>query len=155
MKIRKATKKDLKAYKIMRAASMEYFSKISGEKIRSSLDKGIKEEFEMYLSRRDKNLLIFEVRREIAGYMGYMIKKTKYKNFAYLEDVFIKKKFRGQGYGNKLVKYFMKIAKEKGIEKMGLGTRVENKNAIKLYKKLGFKVIGYNFGKRIASNKVR
>ncbi|MCK5449589.1 GNAT family N-acetyltransferase [Candidatus Pacearchaeota archaeon] len=154
MKIRKATKKDLDEYKIMRKESMDFFSKISGEKIFLS-DRGIGEEFEMYLSKRDNTLLILEVGDEIAGYMSYMIKKNKYKNFAYLDDIFVKNEFRGQGYGKKLVRHFMKIAKEKGVEKMGLGTRVENKNGIKLYKKLGFKVIGYNFGKKVLSNKTK
>ena len=152
MKIRKATKKDLKEFKLMRKASMDFFSKISGEKIFLS-SKGIKEEIEMYFSRRDKTLVILDIDGEIAGYMGYMVKKNKQKNFTYLDDIFVKKEFRGQGYGKKLVKYFMKISKEKGIEKMGLGVRVENENAIKLYKKLGFNIIGYNLGMKISSNR--
>jgi ribosomal protein S18 acetylase RimI-like enzyme len=146
--IRKATKKDLREFKDMRKESMKFFSKISGEKIFLS-DQGIKKEFEMYLTKRAMVLLILEMEKKVIGYMGYMIKKNKYKNFAYLNDVFIKKDFRKKGYGKLLVKEFIKISKEKGVEKMGLGVRIENKNAIKLYKKLGFKIIGYNFGKKL------
>ena len=32
---------------------------------------------------------------------------------------------------------------------MGLGTKVENERAISMYKKYGFKIVGYNFGKKL------
>jgi len=145
MKTYKATKKDLKEYTAMKKSSMEFLFKISGEKISLSND-GIKKEFEKILSQKGSNLLILEIGGGVAGYMIYTMQKNTQKSFAYLDDIFIKKDFRKQGYGKKLVKHFMEIAKEKGIKKMGLGVRVENKNAIKLYRELGFKIIGYNFG---------
>lgn len=78
--------------------------------------------------------------------MKVSFEKNKFKNYGWLNDLFIKSSFRKKGYGKFATKEFIKLAKKKDVEKIGLGTRFENKGAIKLYQKLGFKIIGYNFG---------
>lgn len=54
----------------------------------------------------------------------------------------VRKKYWGQGIGSLLMKELIEYAKENGIEIINLDVRSDNKNAIHLYKKFGFKHIG-------------
>jgi ribosomal protein S18 acetylase RimI-like enzyme len=68
-----------------------------------------------------------------------------YPNFAtfrgqrglYLEDIFIKKEFRGRGVGEIILKYLAKAAKERGFERIDFQVLEWNTPAIKFYEKLG------------------
>jgi ribosomal protein S18 acetylase RimI-like enzyme len=146
--IRNAKNLDLNEFIIMKNEYIKDFSNISGETININ-KKQIINEFEETLKKRNTNIIMIEVNKEIVGFMKLNWMKSKIKNFAYLEDIFVKEKYQGKGYGKKLFREFMKIGKEKKVEKMGLGTRIENKRAIEMYKKYGFEIIGYNFGKKI------
>jgi len=53
----------------------------------------------------------------------------------------VKKEFQGKGYGKLLLDSFIKAAKEKGAKKIFLEVSTENKPALKLYKKSGFKIL--------------
>ena len=64
----------------------------------------------------------------------------------------IKKIYRRCGYGKKLLEESIKIFGEKKIKKMGLTVSLENTEAIKLYRKIGFKmekVLKDEYGKGI------
>ncbi|OQY40743.1 MAG: GNAT family N-acetyltransferase [Fusobacteriia bacterium 4572_74] len=52
----------------------------------------------------------------------------------------IKKEYRKCGYGKKLLEESIKVFRENKIKKIGLTVSLENKEAIKLYKKMGFKM---------------
>lgn len=52
------------------------------------------------------------------------------------------KEFSGIGLGEFLMKYAIKIAKESGFLQMELGAYSDNKNALRMYEKLGFVVTG-------------
>lgn len=52
----------------------------------------------------------------------------------------IKKEYRKCGYGKKLLEESVKVFRENKIKKIGLTVSLENKAAIELYKKLGFKM---------------
>lgn len=68
-----------------------------------------------------------------------------YPNFAtfrgqrglYLEDIFIKKEFRGKGVGEMILKYLAKSAKTRGFERIDFQVLEWNTPAIKFYEKLG------------------
>jgi ribosomal protein S18 acetylase RimI-like enzyme len=68
-----------------------------------------------------------------------------YPNFAtfrgqrglYLEDIFIKKEYRGRGVGEMILKYLAKSAKERGFERIDFQVLEWNTPAIKFYEKLG------------------
>lgn len=68
-----------------------------------------------------------------------------YPNFAtfrgqrglYLEDIFIKKEFRGRGVSEMILKYLAKSAKERGFERIDFQVLEWNTPAIKFYEKLG------------------
>lgn len=68
-----------------------------------------------------------------------------YPNFAtfrgqrglYLEDIFIKKEYRGKGVGETIIKYLAKLGKERGFERIDFQVLEWNTPAIKFYEKLG------------------
>ena len=51
-------------------------------------------------------------------------------------------KYTGMGIGTAMIETLCKIAKEKGFEQMELEVVADNKNAIALYKKMGFEIFG-------------
>jgi len=65
--------------------------------------------------------------------------------YGLLEDVFVEEKFRGQGYGTKLVQEILSLAKEKKCYKIIAQSRHTNTKVHELYKRLGFKEHGLNF----------
>ncbi|MFH1402270.1 MAG: GNAT family N-acetyltransferase [Patescibacteria group bacterium] len=58
------------------------------------------------------------------------------------ETTFVEKEFRNQGIGTQFIKMFEKWAKEKGIKRLRYIASSKNKEAIKLYKKLGCEEYG-------------
>ncbi len=54
----------------------------------------------------------------------------------------VKKEHQGKGYGKLLLKTFIDICRKEKVEKISLEVSLENKKAINLYKKSGFKEIG-------------
>ena len=89
----------------------------------------------------DKNIALVVVQDDgsVVG-MGtlYIIPKIGKRN-AYIEDVIVDEKYRGQGLGEKLVRELVAIAKEKGVRSITLTSRLQRVAAHKLYEKLGFK----------------
>lgn len=63
-------------------------------------------------------------------------------NEAHITNIAVKKEYRHRGLGRQLCTQLIKSAKEKGITAMTLEVRVSNKNAIALYKSLGFTSCG-------------
>lgn len=80
---------------------------------------------------------------EIAGYAAFNngdLRKIKHSGYL---TVFMEKEYRGKGLGKELMKTLIQWGKaNKLIRKMTLSVFSNNKNAIKLYKKVGFKVEG-------------
>ena len=74
---------------------------------------------------------------EVIGYgdLWYMFENCD------LTKICIKKEYRHQGYGNKLLKHLLRIAREKGCEFMHLEVDVMNNEAITLYKNNQFEVV--------------
>ncbi len=56
-----------------------------------------------------------------------------------LEKIFIQEQFRGQGVGSALVNAFIEWNKQIGVSRVFVRTYAENKGAIELYERLGFK----------------
>ena len=93
----------------------------------------------------DKNSLtqVAEDKGKIIGYaIGSITKAESYriiKHFAELENMLIIKNYRGKGIGTKLILNFLQWAKNKGIKRTRMIASADNKEAIALYKKIGFK----------------
>ena len=80
---------------------------------------------------------------EIVGCSGLLIEKaTKISHTGYLFGMYVKDGVRGSGIGFTLVNFVKNYAKENHIKHLYLGCNAENRGAVKLYKKCGFKVYG-------------
>lgn len=56
-----------------------------------------------------------------------------------VEDVIVREKYRGRGYGAKLMKEVIEFAKKRGMAYIDLTSRPERVAANKLYQKMGWK----------------
>lgn len=86
-----------------------------------------------------KIYLVAEVKNEIAGFISFDNWDTRRTSHTGLFSVFIKKKWRSKGIGKILVKGLLSWGSTNPVnKKISLAVFSTNKNAIKLYKKLGF-----------------
>jgi ribosomal protein S18 acetylase RimI-like enzyme len=60
----------------------------------------------------------------------------------YISNIAVYPEFRGIGLGNELMLNAEKIARSTKNKSMSLDVEIENKGAIKVYKKLGYRIIG-------------
>ncbi|PIN93262.1 hypothetical protein COU56_03750 [Candidatus Pacearchaeota archaeon CG10_big_fil_rev_8_21_14_0_10_31_9] len=147
MKIQKAKKEDLRKYLKIKRESLKEYSKMSGCKINLTDNQIKKELIESINNPKKFTLLIGD--GEIAGYLIGSIIISEHKSYGYIDDIFIYRKFRGHGLGTDLIKEFIKILKHKKINKLRLGVNINNKKAIKLYERLGFKLKHYEMDKEL------
>lgn len=56
----------------------------------------------------------------------------------YLSRLIVKKAYRNQGVGQKLLKYMIDLCREKGYRQITVGVDTDNANAVHIYKKYGF-----------------
>ncbi|KAM8819456.1 thialysine N-epsilon-acetyltransferase [Rhynchonycteris naso] len=74
----------------------------------------------------------------VVGYgLYYFIYSTWKGRNIYLEDIYIKPEYRGQGIGSKIIKKVAEIALNKGCSQFRLSVLDWNTRAIDLYKALG------------------
>lgn len=90
-----------------------------------------------------KIYLVAEVGKDIAGFLSFDNWDTRRTQHTGLFSVFLKKKWRGKGIGKILVQGMIDWGKTNQLNrKISLYVFSTNKNAIALYKKLGFKMEG-------------
>ncbi len=148
MKIRKIKDTEFEDFYGLKIEGIKYFEKISGKKIPITKTK-LKKDFLKRINDKKVFLYFLENNEKILGYLDFNIWKDLHPPTSYLNDLVIKKEFRGKKYGKKLAKWFISFSKKKHVKRIGLGTGVENKRALRLYKKLGFEIIGYNLGMKL------
>lgn len=140
--IRKATEED--AEKVL-----EYLNIIEGETDFLSfgvegLNITLEEERNYFKNLTAKNFfLIAEIEEKIVGNCSISTneKRVRLKHFGELGIVVLKECWN-LGIGNKLIETALLLGKNGGLKKVNLETRSDNKKAIVLYKKLGFKEEG-------------
>lgn len=143
MKIRKATKKDWdRYYKIV----VEKFED-KGDKVPPIND--IKKEFDRTLSSKEDNLIFAEFNDVVIGYLHGKLKQNYWSSGGSIEYLFVFKKFRRRGIATKLINEFVSLMKKKNFVKVTLMVNLKNKNAEKLYKKLGFEITNYVMRKKL------
>ncbi|MBU0731611.1 GNAT family N-acetyltransferase [Patescibacteria group bacterium] len=89
-----------------------------------------------YQNDKDSNFWLALSDNELIGTIG-LIKKSD--NSAFLKRMAIKKEFRKQGLGEKLLQTVIQFADEHDIKTIYVGTVPENTEALKFYKSHGFK----------------
>ena len=73
---------------------------------------------------------------EVIGFAGIIL------DTAELNNIVVKKSFRGNGFSSLILEKLIEIAKQKNCSKINLEVAKTNTIAIKLYKKFGFKQVG-------------
>jgi ribosomal protein S18 acetylase RimI-like enzyme len=148
VKISKAGKGDLKEYSELRKEWDSEYSRITNQKLKST-DEQIKKEFIKTINDKKRYLLVIRENKEILGYLTATLFVNNYGKFAYIDDVFIIKEQRKRGLATRLIKEFSNILRKRGINSLRLGVNIKNKNALKLYKKLEFKLTHYEMDKTL------
>lgn len=75
---------------------------------------------------------------EILGFAGIL----KNVDFVEIMNIVVKKKYRKQGIGEKLLQELINISIKENYEKIELEVNSKNEPAVNLYKKFGFKEVG-------------
>lgn len=75
---------------------------------------------------------------ELVGYLAYEIKEKATK-FIWIDEFVITESERGKGYGTFLMEELNNITEKEQVKRIELNVFSFNENAIKLYKKLGYK----------------
>lgn len=99
----------------------------SEEKINKLYQKWVTNKFTL-----GQQIYIFIEKDEV---LGFLLEK-KDRNEVSIDLIAVKKEKRGQKIGEKLINFFIKKNKDK---KMFVGTQITNKQAIRLYERLGFR----------------
>lgn len=94
--------------------------------------------------KRIHDILFATFNNKPVGMIVYVFEeKLKIKHIANIYGVFVKKEFRGQKIGEQLIKNAISvISKRKDIIKIKLNVNPDQKSAVKLYEKYGFKITG-------------
>ena len=87
--------------------------------------------------------LVAEIKNKVVGMALFYGRYSTWKGKTlHLEDLVVKKAFRGKGIGKKLYKKFIEIAKQEDVMRAEWVALDWNVNAIKFYKNSGAKVLG-------------
>src|SRR3989344_8640659 len=94
--------------------------------------------------KRIKNTLFAMDGNKAVGMVVHVLgKKQKTKHIANIFGVYVNKKYRGLGIGKKLIEgALFQIRKDRNIIKIDLTVNPKQKEAVKLYKKYGFNIVG-------------
>lgn len=84
-------------------------------------------------------VVILELDEKPVGYALYFYNFSTFigRSGLYLEDIFIKKEFRGNGFGKEVFKFLGKKAREEGCKRMEWTCLNWNEPSIRFYKSLG------------------
>lgn len=90
------------------------------------------------LENENSSYIIGKINNEIIGFAGL----KKIFDQADIMNIVIKKTYRNQGIGTLLLENLILLAKDLNISTLFLEVNEQNKPAIHLYEKLGFKKLG-------------
>ncbi len=138
MKIRKATKRDLKE---IAELSYEY------GKYENSLDKNVEapalkrcRELDEYFMKLGTIYFVIEEEGKIMGVQSVNIRKQGKEKKGVLHTTIITKDARRKSYGKALVNYAIRFFKKKGCLRLDTFVHYKNKNAKKFWEKQGFEM---------------
>ena len=110
-----------------------------------------KENFKVKI--QEGGIYVAKLDDEIVGYITYNIKEKnnptmRYRKIISVEAICVDERNRGKGIGSLLLEHIKNIGKENNCTDMYLTVNEENKDAIKLYEKFGFRIknIAYSMG---------
>lgn len=98
-------------------------------------------DYEAYVDNPDQSVFFAYVDNEIAG---ELVMRRWWNNFAYIEDLSVRAKFRRRGVGRTLIVRGISWAKQRGLPGVMLETQNDNVAACRLYESSGFKLGGFD-----------
>lgn len=133
LKIRETTEEDCSLILSLIKEIAEY-EKMSDQVV--ATEESLKESI---FENKRAEVVILELNGEAVGYALYFYNYSTFigKSGLYLEDIFIKKEFRGKGIGKEVFKFLINKAKEEGCKRMEWTCLNWNEPSIKFYKSLG------------------
>lgn len=149
IKIRRAKKEDIKSYLYLKRQSDKDYAKIINKKLKPECNKSFKKHFNKIISSKKDLLLFAKENSNLIAYIHGTFYICEYGKSGYVEDIFVLKEFRDKGIATALIEEFIKLLKKKKIKNIHLSVNIKNKNAIKLYKNLGFKLYHYDLRKEL------
>lgn len=107
------------------------------------------EELQVYVkdfgNYKDDNCIVAELNNKIVGACWTRIMN----DYGHIDDntpsfaISLYEEYRGKGIGTKLMETMLKLLKDKGYKRTSLAVQKDN-YAVKMYKKVGFKIIDEN-----------
>jgi GNAT superfamily N-acetyltransferase len=93
----------------------------------------------LFGSRPSAEVVIARINAEVAGFALYFHNFSTFlaKPGIYLEDLYVRQKFRGQGCGEALLRHLARVAVERGCGRFEWSVLDWNQRAIDFYKSLG------------------
>jgi len=139
IKIKKLPSNKWKKYKDLRLGALKKDPTAFG----SSYEEELKLS-ESEWKKRIKNTLFALDGNKAVGMIVYVLnKKQKIRHIANIFGVYVKKEYRSQGIGKKLIESALsQIRKNRNTIKIDLTVNPKQKEAVKLYKKYGFRIVG-------------
>lgn len=90
--------------------------------------------FASELLQRYTVYLVARAGQRVVGYAGMHVIWEQ----AHVTNIAVHPEYRGRGFGERLLRELMRVARRKGVRQMTLEVRVSNAPAQGLYRKLGF-----------------
>lgn len=131
MKIRKAVKKDKKNIS-------ELYYELHPIEEKENKEKGLLVPIEKSIIK--PIILVAEEKGKIVGFIWAHFIQYGFFKYGSIDELFVKKEYRGKGIGENLLKEAIKKLNELKPKLILVGTEKEHKEAIKLYKKMGFEI---------------
>jgi len=154
IKIRKARKKDLAEIKRVDGWDQQLNSYSGLDKLDPTHEENTGTSYyKKYLLGKKKWCYVAEADGKIVGYVLFNIEKRKdffrIKKVGYIDLLFIDKKYRKKGISKMFVNKAYEIFKKEGMEFAKLEVQTDNKDAIKVWQKHGFREYRVHMWKKL------
>ncbi len=149
MRIRKAKREDFEDYYKLKKEEEKEYPEIIQEKVPTLSKREYKKDFDEIFSSRNNLLIIIEEKESMVGFLYGRMYRSRKNSKGYIEVIFISKEFRRKGLARNLIRRFTEILKGKRYNKIQLSVNQKNIGAVKLYKRLGFKILKYEMEKSL------
>ncbi len=105
----------------------------------------------LYLSDSDKQILVAQKNSEVIGLVSivFLPRLNRIKSELYIPELIVRKEYRKQGVGKKLINSCVEIAKEKKFHRIRLESGNERKESHNFYTNLGFEQSALSFTKNL------
>ena len=144
MEIRKITPDDWQAYRNLRLAALQ---SIDAQAFGGSYEKeSIRSEDEWrgrFDGSRERIFYGCFLNEELISVAGVYLNvdEDKFKNEWIIVGVYTNPKFRGQGISFRTIETVLEELRDKGVKKVILMVNTKQKSAMRVYEKLGFKIV--------------